>query len=331
MNTSNDIVSVETIWEEIKKVYNPVFLEKLIEIPGARVYAFGGIVIDPSLGKKWKDLDIRVILDLPPDERDRTVLAILEQHTNIIQRFSFAEGTVIRVKVPGGKDMIIDIGIANSLQKFRSDFKAAAIFIDLKTGEVAEQGESCVEDFRNRIVRTLDEPNAQFEFEPRIMFRALKFAVKTGFSIDPELGEIMRQKKALIQKALDETVLHIQEFGRDSMTEYYLGNIFGGLKTNAEVYVDLLFTYGFLEEMCRYLQKLCGEKKNIIILNNASAFKEPGSLENKLSLLFSTFAKSISDTPSVCFESIKKIFAMDSNRSDGGEFTIDPAKIVFVP
>jgi tRNA nucleotidyltransferase/poly(A) polymerase len=328
---TNDIVSVDTIWSEIKSAYNPTFLEKLIEIPSARVYAFGGIVIDSLLGKKWKDLDIRVILDLESAERDRIVLAVLEQYTNVIQTFSFVEGTVYRVKVPNGKDMIIDVGIANSLQKFRSDFKACALFVDLKTGELVEQGESCIKDFHDRVIRTLDKPEAQLEFEPRIMFRALKFAAKSGFSIDPELGRIMKEKTALIQNALQETVSHIQKGGKDSVTEYYLGNIFGGLKSNAALYVELLFTYGFIEEMCLYLQKLCGEKKEIVVKNNAGAFKELTTLEDKLSLLFSTLAKSISDSPAHCFECIKKTFALNTDRSDGNEFVINSAQLVFTP
>lgn len=323
-------ISVETIWAEIKEVYNPVFLEKLIEIPGARVYAFGGIVTDPPLGKKWKDLDVRVILDTPPNERDEAVFAVLEKYTNIIQRFTFPDGTVFRVKVPGGKDMIIDIGAANNFDKFRADFRASAIFVDLKTGEVVELRESCVEDFQNGIIRTLDEPRAQLKSEPRIMFRALKFATKTGFSIDPELNQILKQEKVLIKDALDETISHIRKYGKDSIAEYYLGNIFGGFKANASVYVGLLYQYDFLKEMCLSLQKLCGENKNVVVKNNAAKFKGLTTLEDNLSLFLSTIAKAISDNPSGCFEVLKKIFALDTDRSDGNEFVVDPKKIVFV-
>ena len=329
--SSLKIISVDTIWAEIKKAYNPIFLEKLIEIPKAKVYAFGGIVTDPLLGKSWKDLDVRVILDILPDERDRAVSAVLEKYTDIIQRFTFTDGTVFRVKVLDGKDMIIDVGAANNFEKFRADFRASAIFVDLKTGEVVELGESCVNDFQNGIIRTLDEPNAQLEFEPRIMFRALKFAAKTGFSIDTELERILKQKKALIKDALNETLSHLQQYGKDSIAEYYLGNIFGGFKADAAVYVDLLYKYGFLKEMCLSLQQLCGEHKNVVVENNAEEFKKLTAFEDKLSLFLSAIAKSISTNPAACFEFLKKALALDTDRSDGNEFAVDPTKIVFVP
>jgi len=189
------IVSLEEIWTEIKKAYNPIFLEKLLEVPGIRIYAFGGIVYDLSLGKQWKDLDIRIIYDVLIEKRNETILNILEKYTDIIQKVEFPGGMVIRVKIPGGKDMIVDVGLANNFEKFRADFKACAIFVDLKTGEIVELSESCVSDLKNKIIRPLDEPHKQLEADPSHLFRALKFAAKTGFVIDPQFENILKEKK----------------------------------------------------------------------------------------------------------------------------------------
>lgn len=325
-----EIVSHQRVWQEIQKEYNTKFLEELMDILGANIYVFGGVITDLSLGKPWKDLDVRVILDKPQEERDGVVAQILERHTNIVQKMVFPSGSVFRVKVPGGKDMIVDVGVANNFKDFRADFRASALFMNLKTGVILEIGDSCIDDFQHKRIRTLDETNWQLAFEPRILFRALKFAAKTGFVIDPELDTALRAKKALIKDALEETLTHLRANGKDSTAEYLLGNIFGGLKSDAIVYVDLLYTYGFFEEMCRMLQHECSESSTIEVRNNAPEFANLESLEQKLSLLLSTIAHVISPTPATCFEKLKTLFCFDTNRSDGNEFAIDSAKIEFV-
>lgn len=333
MENQSIIAPFDQIWSEIKKAYDPTFIEKLLEIENACTYAFGGIVSDLSLGKPWKDLDIRVILDLPQVERDKAVIDVLEKYTNIIQMFEFPEGTVVRVKVDGGKDMIIDVGIANSFEKFRSDFTACSIFVDLKSGEVVEIGNNCVEDFKNKIIKPLDEPSQQLENDPSHLFRALKFAAKTGFIIDPKFEKVLKEKKFLIRKAVENVVLYIRENGKDSISEYFLGNIFGGFKVRADVYVDLLEEYGFLEEMCKVIQNLIEDDKNkeiILEKNIGKLFEDLTVFEEKLSLFLSIIAKVISNNPEACFEKIKHIFAFDISRSDGNEFVVDPEKIRFL-
>lgn len=331
MKNTHGIASFEEIWTEIKKAYNPLFIEKLLEIPNAHTYAFGGIVSDLSLGKPWKDLDIRVILDMPQIERDKSVMDILNEYTDVIQTFEFPEGTVVRVKVAGGKDMIIDVGIANSFEKFRSDFTACSIFVDLKTGDIAEIGKACVEDFRNKVIKPLDEPIEQLENDPSHLFRALKFAAKTGFTIDPQFEKILKEKKNLIQKAVTNVISYLEQNGKDSISEYFLGNIFGGLKAHPDVYVDLLEQYGFLEEMGEALQEVAQDKGKDVQFNknNGELFKGLTIWEDKLSLFLSIIAKAISNDPVVCFGKLKKAFAFDTARSDGNEFVVDPSKIVF--
>lgn len=327
------IVPVEKIWEEIKKAYNPLFIEELTKIPNAHVYAFGGIVSDLSLGLPWKDLDIRVILNIPKEQRDKSVIDILTQHTNIVQKFEFPEGTVVRVKVPNGKDMIVDVGIGNTLEKFRSDFTACSIFVDLKTGEIVEIGKNCVEDFKNKVIKPLDEPNQQLENDPTHLFRALKFAAKTGFAIDPQFGDILKEKKVLVDRVIRDVINYLRDNGKDSISEYFLGNIFGGLKSNDVVYINLLEEYGFLEEMAKSIQQLVCEDKNKNISlpkDNDKLFEKLNTLEEKLSVFLSIIAKGISENPIACFEEIKKAFAFDTNKSDGNEFVVNLEKINFV-
>lgn len=332
MNNESSIVSFEEIWSEIKKAYDPTFIEKLIAIPNAHVYAFGGIVYDLSLGKQWKDLDLRVILDLPQAERDKAVMDVLTKYTDVVQTFEFPEGTVIRVKVPTGKNMIIDVGAANTFDKFRSDFTACSIFMDLKTGEAVEIGKDCIKDFENKIIKPLDEPRQQLENDPSHLFRALKFSAKTGFVIDPEFAEVLKEKKNLIQKAVTGVTSYLEQNGKDSISEYFLGNLFGGLKAHPDAYVDLLREYGFLEEMGKALQGVVQTQDKEVEFGEGSGqmFEGLTIFEDKLSMFLTILAKAISNEPSYCFEKIKKAFALDTSRSDGNEFVVDPEKIRFI-
>ena len=51
------------ILKEIEKSYNLEFLNELKKIPNIKIYVFGGFIRDILLGKKWKDLDIRILLN----------------------------------------------------------------------------------------------------------------------------------------------------------------------------------------------------------------------------------------------------------------------------
>src|SRR3989344_1337606 len=222
------LVFFDNVWSEIKKEYNPAFLKTLMELPGAHIYAFGGIITDLSLGKPWKDLDVRVIWDVPREQQEHDVARVLEQHVDIKQKMSFVDGLVFRVKEPSGKDMIIDIGVANNFNVFISDFTACAIFMDLKTGEIVEMYPNAVHDLENEIVRMDPRVYGELEKYPFYTFRALKLATKGNFRIDSDFGAFLRTRGAYVQRATNELVAYIQENGKDSIAEFYLGNIFGG-------------------------------------------------------------------------------------------------------
>lgn len=325
------IVSFEELWVEIKKAYDPTFIEELMELPGAHVYVFGGMVTDLSLGKPWKDLDIRVIWDVSKERQKQDVGGVLARYTHLIQQMEFPGGLVFRVRQSAGKDMVIDVGVANNFEKFRADFTASAIFVDLKTGEIVDLGRTGVDDFRNKTVKTVDDPNSLLDSGARYVFRALKFAAKTGFSIDRDLEKVLRSRKDLAQNAVKDIISHLKGNGKDSVSEWLLSSMFGGLKSDAVEYVALLEQYGFLQEMCIALRDICGDKQDIEVGNYADLFKNKPSFEDKLSLFLSIIAKAISNSPAQCFESLKKLFAFDTSRSDGNEFPVDPAQMIFVP
>ncbi|GEM_PF-4601234 len=326
------LVSFDTVWTEITKAYNPAFLKALMEIPGARVYAFGGIITDLSLERPWKDLDVRVIWDTPRDVQEREIIRVLEQHVDIVQKFVFVDGLVFRVREPNGKNMIIDIGVANNFGVFISDFTACSIFMDLKTGEIAEMYPNSIHDLEQEIVRMDPKVYGELEKYPFYPLRALKLATKGNFTIDPDFGAFLKTKGAYVQRAMNELTAYIRKNGKDSVAEFYLGNIFGGFKSNASRYAELLEEYGYLREMCLALQEPFGTKQMPVVVPShlLERFIITETLEQKLSLLVSVIAHSISNTPIECFTALVHAFAFDTDRSDGNEFVVDPTKIVFV-
>lgn len=328
------LVPLETIWSEIRKAHDPVFLEHLLQTDGARVFAFGGIVRDTSLGKPWKDLDLKVVWPVSYDERKRVIEQTLKETATMLQTVEFREsdGIVFRITSPREKQTVIDVSVTGAVEHFPPDFKACALFVDLQSGEVVELGPSCLKDFENGAVRPLNDDYEQaLEQEPHLLFRAVKLAAQTGWTIDPQFAEAIRRKKHLIRKAISHVLDYLKQNGKDSFGEYNLGNIFGGLKSNPVRYVQLFSEHGLLEESCRALQEaVCNEHNELKPVQMEASLADAKTIEEKVSLFLSSIAKSISNNPSVCFESLKKAFALDTDRSDGNEFPIDPTKINFV-
>lgn len=325
------IVSSEVLWAEIRENHNPDFIERLLQLPGAEVYVSGGMIVDLSLGRQWKDLDLVVALDIPAAQRRRTVEETLtDAGVRVLSTLEYPNGVALRSLVPGDRKMSVDINVVADVRNITPDFTASGLFVNLKTGEVVEARPTCLHDFNNKIVRSCDEPHEQIAFEPRILFRALKFALKTGFSIDPVFEKAMREESSLIQSALTECTSHIARNGKDSVAEYYLGNIFGGLKIHAERYVEMLYRYGFLQEMAIFAQRRCNGSGEISIDNYSTRFATLSTLEEKISLLLSIVSRAADPaSPPHCFEILRTAFALNTARSDGNEFVVDPTKIEF--
>src|SRR3989344_9578546 len=85
-------ISLEKVGEEMRAAYDTTYIEELIELPGAKVYLFGGALRDMLLGLPWKDLDVRVVLPGPKEERNPPVKKIFEKHGKIILEISFSDG-----------------------------------------------------------------------------------------------------------------------------------------------------------------------------------------------------------------------------------------------
>ncbi len=74
----------------------------------------------------------------------------------------------------------------------RRDFTINTLLENLHTGEVLDLTGRGIADLREGVIRTPVDPAATFEDDPLRMLRAIRFATRFGFAIDPEvLGAIV--------------------------------------------------------------------------------------------------------------------------------------------
>lgn len=178
---------------------------------GAKIFQIGGVVRDEMLGKVSKDLDLLVV-GLELDELGR-ILGRFGKVNLVGKSFGILkftpEGTKeeIDISVPridskstgkGHKDFEVKLGKGITLQQdqLRRDFWMNAIAKDIDTGEIHDIGGKGKIDIDNKVVRMID-PQA-FQDDPLRMLRAVQFASRFEFKIEPDTyNEIKKNVKLL--------------------------------------------------------------------------------------------------------------------------------------
>jgi len=89
---------------------------------------------------------------------------------------------------------------------FRRDFTVNALFYDPATFHVIDYTGG-VEDLRARLIRTIGEPELRMREDPVRMMRAVRFAAKLGFEIEPATrAAIERHREDLLKAAMPRLV-----------------------------------------------------------------------------------------------------------------------------
>lgn len=193
-----------------------------IEKAGGKVYQVGGAVRDSFLGKTSKDLDI-MVSGLTAEQLTRILTPY--GRANMVGE-SFA---VIKFK-PHGSQEDIDIALARTDKKVgaghrgievfadpsisvetdleRRDFTINAIAKDIHGNIIDPFGG--VKDLQNRVIRMVS-PTA-FAEDPLRMLRAIQFAARFDFTIDPATFNIIKQNANDIRTITAERVL--EEFNK---------------------------------------------------------------------------------------------------------------------
>ncbi len=95
----------------------------------------------------------------------------------------------------------------------RRDFTANALFYDMKTGDVIDYVGG-IEDIKNRVLRTVGDPDRRFSEDKLRLLRAVRFAAQLGFELEPVTY-------AAVKKRASEVAVVSRERVRDELLKLF--------------------------------------------------------------------------------------------------------------
>ena len=244
--------------------------KKEIEQLGGKIYSVGGAVRDEFLGKQSKDLDI-LITGIPMDELEQVLskyggVNAVGKSFGVLKFVPKGSREEIDIAIPRtekpsgegghkGFDITSDHALPIEKDLERRDFTINAIAKDV-SGNIVDPFNG-QEDLKNKIIRIVN-PDA-FSDDPLRMLRAVQFASRFGFEIEPktmqmiidnagkikeiaperiliELDKIVTKGNSLIGvQLLSSTGLFKQIFGNEIKPSQIGRRDFSGVKTMAEL------------------------------------------------------------------------------------------------
>jgi poly(A) polymerase len=83
---------------------------------------------------------------------------------------------------------------------FRRDFTINALFYDIATFSIIDYVGG-LRDLRERVIRSIGDPDERFREDPVRMLRAVAFAERLGFALDPPVDEAIRRNRGEIARS----------------------------------------------------------------------------------------------------------------------------------
>ena len=161
------------------------------------VYLVGGYVRDKIMGNHSDDLDI--VVELPKGGRRLSKFLYelkLCSKPVIFDNFGTAfvvmndhkiEFVMTRKEIYRDKDRKPDVAFGTLKEDiFRRDFTINSNVIKVNSDDIIDISQKGIDDIHNKIIRSTSEPKIIFSEDPLRMLRAVRFAVRFGFEIDPE-------------------------------------------------------------------------------------------------------------------------------------------------
>ena len=210
---------------------------------GYEAYLVGGAVRDLLMGRKPKDFDIAT------DARPRDLRRLFRNSREVGRRFRLVhvffgpknvEVATLRSAVEPNGDSS-DLYVDNDNQwgnlesdAFRRDFTVNALFYDIRDFAVVDYTGG-IEDLEKQLIRTIGDPNVRFREDPVRMLRAIKFAARFNYTIEPATETALRANAEEIHKA-----------SRFRVTEEFFRIL---TQANRERGLRLLYDHGFLRAL----------------------------------------------------------------------------------
>lgn len=172
--------------------------------PFATLYEVGGAVRDELLGIDCFDVDVcaQLVVDDVKKILSNTDFVVSDRNLRMgtvhISSGDFVcEYTTFRTDsydVSSGEHTPKDVRFTTdiNLDARRRDFKCNALYKDVSTGEIVDLLGG-VEDVRNKIVSTADEPEIVFEADGLRILRMVRFAAELGFDVEKNTYEVAKK------------------------------------------------------------------------------------------------------------------------------------------
>lgn len=179
---------------------------------GYEGYLVGGCVRDLQLGLKPKDFDVAT--DATPEQ----VRKLFSNSRLIGRRFRIVhvtfgreiiEVTTFRGRTDDNNDnhlqkqsdegLLLRDNVYGSLEEDaeRRDFTVNALYYTPKDFSLKAYG-SGMNDLENKVLRIIGDPETRYREDPVRMMRAVRFAAKLGFSIEPRTGDLIPELAPLL-------------------------------------------------------------------------------------------------------------------------------------
>lgn len=179
---------------------------------GYEGYLVGGCVRDLQLGLKPKDFDVAT--DATPEQ----VRKLFSNSRLIGRRFRIVhvtfgreiiEVTTFRGRTDDDNDnhlqkqsdegLLLRDNVYGSLEEDaeRRDFTVNALYYTPKDFTLKAYG-SGMDDLENKVLRIIGDPETRYREDPVRMMRAVRFAAKLGFNIEPRTGDLIPELAPLL-------------------------------------------------------------------------------------------------------------------------------------
>jgi len=197
---------VETTSEELARS-----IVSGLRAAGHQAYLVGGCVRDLLLGHQPKDFDVAT--DARPDrvaelfERSEQVgahfgVVLVREYTSQVEVATFRSDASYS---DGRRPDQVHFETDPRQDVLRRDFTINALLLDPETNQVLDfvGGQ---QDLQRRVIRAIGDPEMRFQEDHLRLIRAVRFAARLGFEIDPATMAALQRLHGLIAKVAAERV-----------------------------------------------------------------------------------------------------------------------------